>query len=144
MQKAERIVSVINIAFGAFVIYLATEYPFESKMIPVLYSILYILLSAILFIGSFKKEKIDASKEMPETEDLFQVFKVSLVFLAYIASIPFVGFYVSTLLFMAFFMIVTKASKLRATLAISFSATALLFVFFEWALHIPTPRGVLF
>jgi len=143
MKKHDFWVATIMIICGAAAIIAVQQYPSESRMMPMIYSVALILLSGLLFRRSLKREEKTERREEP-LASYGKFFMVAAAILAYIFLISFLGFYSSTLIFMFLFMTMLRATNIFTVIIISLVTTGLIYVFFDLMLHIPIPGGLLF
>jgi hypothetical protein len=141
-NKRDIIISVVLIFLGIIAIVAAQNYPKQSRVIPVIYSSLLIMLSLFLLVKSFKLDP--KKKNLDLNEPYKKFFVVATAILIYILAIRFLGFYSSTFVFMVVFMILLKAARLKTVLLISITTIGLIYLFFDMMLHIPIPGGIIF
>lgn len=139
MDKSNLFVSAGLTVFGISASFAALNYPEGSRMLPLFYSALLVLLSGALLLQSMPK---NPKKADSETEPLGKVLKVVIFVASYIFLIPHLGFYSSTACFLLFFMVATRAARFCKALIVSGVATLVIYAFFELFLRVPAPQGL--
>lgn len=145
-RKADIIVAVTLMLVSAAAFCTArTEYGDGTEVAPMLYSAMLGLLSLILFLTSLMRRRLlsDDGKNADDGAFSGRFLAVVGAIAAYIGAISFIGFYVSTGVFLMLFMTVSKAASPAKSAAISLVLTVLLYAFFSAALKVPTPHGIL-
>jgi hypothetical protein len=160
MKKNETVATVVMIAFFVFMLINAMELRFVrrfgemgSGFWPILILTVAIFLGIILLISNlitFKREKKQPSEEvsiLPEAgidlKNRRKKFVLSvLCLLGYIIIMPWIGFVLSTLVYV-FIFILALGERRRFVLALSpFLVTALTVIVFAKFISMPLPKGV--
>jgi len=160
MKKNEIVATVIMIAFFGFMLIHAMELrsvrrfgEMGSGFWPILILMVAIFLGVILLISNlitFQREKKQASEEVtisPEAridlKNRKKKFVLSVVcLLGYIIIMPWIGFVLSTLVYV-FIFILALGERRRFVLALSpFLVTALTVIVFAKFISMPLPKGV--
>jgi hypothetical protein len=160
MKKNEIVATVIMIAFFGFMLIHAMELRFVrrfgemgSGFWPILILVVAIFLGILLLIShliTFQREKKQVSEDVlisPEAridlKNRRKKFLLSvLCLLGYILIMPWVGFVLSTLVYV-FIFILALGERRRFVLALSpFLVTALTVIVFAKFISMPLPKGV--
>lgn len=158
MEKTKLITPFIHrIILATAIIVLAAIYfidvqdlknPNDRLMIDPIFWIMLILYPVILFMEwrDFKKNQTEA--EEVEDEDSYDFTKrIGLFMVAviiYLVALYYVGFIISTVLFLPSLMWILGTESKVKPLIIAVVATALMFMLFDLLLGVPLPMGLLF
>ncbi|MGM0499311.1 MAG: tripartite tricarboxylate transporter TctB family protein [Bacillota bacterium] len=163
MWKRDRIVSVFMICLSALAYYGSRSFSDMAKIFPTY--IIYVLaaLSIMLLIKTLNKdnykhiekevdEETGEVKEVVEKADVVTIDKegkkrvlitiISTVFYIYIMN--YLGFFVTTYLFMFILFNLLKIDNLMVKIFVPLFTSAFVFLIFRVFLTVPTPRGIFF
>ncbi|UOQ44284.1 tripartite tricarboxylate transporter TctB family protein [Halobacillus salinarum] len=143
MKKENTIISIITILLGGFFYYCTLDFPGPTgtetgpAFMPRIYSIILMALGTILLVKSlfFKNEN-----PKPKVKIIF--LYVGL-FLVYVISLPYIGFYVSTVAFLIFILWIGKVNRKVYFISVPLGAVLFIYVFFQQLLNVPLPPGIL-
>lgn len=163
MWKRDRIVSIFMICVSALAYYGSRTFSEMAQIFPTY--IIYVLaaLATMLLIKTFNKdnykhieEEIDEEtgevKEVIEKTDVVTIDKdgkkrvlitiISTMFYIYLMN--FLGFFVTTYLFMFILFNLLKIDNLMVKIFVPLFTSAFVFLIFRVFLTVPTPRGIFF
>jgi Ca2+/Na+ antiporter len=155
MKWADRVTAFVLLAIAGSWIYLANQIPFPtfarvSKLAPGHYpmgvAVLLLALAIILLVKTFKDqdrvEKNGPQEEGRRNPKAVQHLLTGFVlFLAYVISVPFLGFVLTSPLFVFLFIWFIGRYSLLLTIPIAMGIPATLWIIFAWWLSVPVPRG---
>lgn len=134
--NASQVGAVILILSSTFLFYIAGSYPPDAALFPRALFLGIIVLSVVLIVRSFQFEPYKAKLVINQKT---QVAVCALMATAYVASMPYIGYYAASGLFIlalaAFLRF--KSKIVPAVVAVAFPLT--IFVVFEVLLNIPVP-----
>ena len=149
------ILGVFMLALSGFYLYFAQQIKTKPKLtpsyasdriMPTILGILLAILSIFLIIQGVKKLKAHDDEEVKKMEraDVMAVVFTFAIIIAYIILLPYLGFILSTMIYLLFQMIILAPSDKRnivlfAVVAVVF--TLLVFFAFRLGLSQPLPRG---
>src|SRR5699024_6487567 len=111
---------------------------------PRMYTVFLALLSIVLLIQGIK-EKIKKEKySITNYENIGLVLIIMALTVVYVFLIPYLGFYLVSLIFIITFLFISRVKKLWTILFVSIFTNVFVFVFFEKLLAVPIPVGMLF
>lgn len=146
-MKVPHIVSgIISICLGSLFYYFTLDFP-ELKttdtgaaFLPRIYSGLLILFGVILLIQGLR--------DRTETAKGVQTVKFALItmviVLAYILIIPYIGFYIATVLTIFGLLFFSRVRKAITLICVPIGAVLFIFLVFEKLLKVTIPMGSLF
>ena len=158
MKKGEIILSAFCVAFFSFMFYEAVKlhgvgrfgevgsgfWPMLSLGVSVLLSLSWLIVT----LGKFSKAK-DKAVEEPSPEAIAEVRgrrkKVGLSIVcifAYIVVMPWIGFMLSTFLFVPLFALALEERRKTVLIVSPFLVTAIMILVFAKFISIPFPKGV--
>lgn len=110
--------------------------------IPTFYCILAFILGVILMIkGWFEKRKSNQEKVV-EQKHLKLVLLFMGIFALYIFGFIYLGFYLSTILFLVVCLLITKIKKPILLISIPLGTVIFIYIVFERILRIVLPTGI--
>lgn len=149
------ILGVFMLALSGFYLYFAQQIKTKPKLtpsyasdriMPTILGILLAILSIFLIIQGVKKLKAHDDEEVKKMDraDVMAVVFTFAIIIAYIMLLPYLGFILSTVIYLFFQMIILAPSDKRnivlfAVVAVVF--TLLVFYAFRLGLSQPLPRG---
>lgn len=118
------------------------EFGPESGSFPFWTSMLVVIPSAIIFLLALR-DKAAATETFVTVEQFKLVLKVLIPSIIYAAAVGFVGIYVASTIFIAFFMMwIGKYNILKAG-GVGVAVSVVFFLMFEKWFHVPLPKGPL-
>jgi putative tricarboxylic transport membrane protein len=156
MKKGEIVFFAISTAFFGFMLIEATGLMGQGRageigsgLWPLLALGASALLSIVLLLSSIQKSRRAAPAEAPTAEALAEkrrrrvtVASSSICFLAYMISIPYIGFILSTFLFIPAFALALGERRKTVLLIAPVVLTAVIVGVFAKFITIPFPKGV--
>lgn len=163
MWKRDRIVSIFMICLSALAYYGSRSFLGMAKIFPTYIIYVLVVLSTMLLIKTFNKdnykhiekevdEETGEVKEVVEKADVATIDKegtkrvlitiISTVFYIYIMN--YLGFFVTTYLFMFLLFNFLKIDNLMVKIFVPLFTSAFVFLVFRIFLTVPTPRGIFF
>ncbi|MEI3610172.1 tripartite tricarboxylate transporter TctB family protein [Pseudogracilibacillus sp. SO10305] len=133
--------------------FMSAGFPSEGKLFPVTIIVLLLLFSVLIMFSGIKKtlfNKEDTTSTNGENEEAFQKeqIKIPLITLflivVYIILIGYLGFFVSTILFMTTVLLLLKVKGIKGYLFTVIGTTLFLYILFVKLLHVAMPTGLLF
>lgn len=100
------------------------------------------LLSVVLLIRQYLR-KSDVSEETEPTTSYAKLFTVLLSLLVYVLSLEWVGFLISTFLWMAFLLRTIEPKKWWVSVLVSFLGSLIGWLIFKVWLGLQLPKGIL-
>lgn len=141
-------IGIVVIGIGIFFITNTLEFPeltlepMGPAFMPRLYSILLIFLGLILAIKALREKK---NQENTSVENNMKYVLLSmLIVLIYVLLIPYLGFYVSTLVFCFVFLVFSKVNNKVVLILVPIGTISLIYIFFDKILKVAIPLGSLF
>lgn len=134
-------IGIIMLVISGVIYVSSMNYPDKSKLFPNFIATV-ICISSILMIFKAIKQKglfVDMKWNAVLNKEFSMLFVSTAIF---IFSMPRLGFYASTFLYITAVLYVMNVAKLKA-LSISIGMCIFSFVFFEFLLGLPFPRGIL-
>ncbi|MCM3716507.1 tripartite tricarboxylate transporter TctB family protein [Alkalihalobacillus oceani] len=145
--------AIPNIVIGciviclSFVFYIYTfSFPDVSQgytnpaTVPIIYSILLAILGFILIIKGWNERKGTQTKSDRQRQNKL-VFVFMGVFIIYILGVIYLGFYLSTFLFLVTCLIMTRVKKIIWLIGIPIRAIMFVYIIFGKLLRIVLPTG---
>ncbi len=116
---------------------------------PRTFAILLLILCSLLVVGRFFDRTAHAETERdttPETtvQQLVRPTVGALAMVVYIGLMPFVGYMILTVIFLAFLIWLMGFRSLVWNIVISIALTAALYLLFDYGLQVPLPVGSCF
>ncbi|MFG6147516.1 tripartite tricarboxylate transporter TctB family protein [Halobacillus sp. B23F22_1] len=112
----------------------------SAAFIPRVYCLLMFIFSAFLMAGSFKGEEKEGESK---PSFLYSIIAIGLTSI-YIISIPFIGFYVATLLFIVGLLFYAKVRSWIILSSVPIGTLLFIYVFFVQTLNVTLPTGTIF
>jgi putative tricarboxylic transport membrane protein len=133
----DRVAGVILLLICTGLFYEGWRYPADSRLFP-LGLLAFLMIGAIVMIvrpaEAFKGERGEPKK----------ILLTTVLCIAYVALVEIVGFFVSTALFMAAFMLMVGIKRPLIYIAAIVGVNLGLYLLFVWQLKVPIPIGILF
>ncbi|MFC7062424.1 tripartite tricarboxylate transporter TctB family protein [Halobacillus seohaensis] len=111
----------------------------SAAFIPRVYCIIMLILSAFLIASSFKGEEEGESKP----SFLYSFIAIGLTVI-YVALIPFIGFFITTLLFIVSLLVFAKVKSYIILSSVPIGTLAFIYIFFVKILNVSLPVGIVF
>lgn len=141
---------IVSIAVGGFFYFLTFSFPdieldvLGAEFLPRLYSILLILFGLILLVQAVvKKDSEEKDDEQKPSTYIYGLSTIAIVLL-YILILPYVGFYISTILAMLALLYFSKVRKVLVLVSVPLGVILFIYVVFEILLKVPVPTGSFF
>lgn len=115
-----------------------------SAFFPRLVCFAFIIFGGILIIRSFKKGEAERKITLILKQDLIRVLAVILLCGIYIFSIPFLGFILTSILFIVFLMFIFQVKRIGIIILWGFLVTLIIYFIFKILLKVPLPAGMFF
>lgn len=115
-----------------------------SAFFPRLICFAFIIFGGILIIRSFKKVEAERKISLILKQDLIRVLAVILLCGIYIFSIPFLGFILTSILFIVFLMFIFQVKRIGIIILWGFLVTLIIYFIFKILLKVPLPAGMFF
>lgn len=147
-KTMEIVTALFILAFGAIVMYDsnrigagwdATEGP-QSGSFP-FYVGLLIVISAIVTLFNAIKSNAEEAGEFVGHEELKLVMAVFIPSIFYVIAISFIGIYVASAIFIAFFMVWQGKFSIAKSVAVAIPVNVFFFMMFEVWFKIPLPKA---
>lgn len=148
--NTETISGLLSILVGSFFYYLTLDFPsietdvLGAAFLPKLYSILLIIFGVILITKKLVKSNTNPENQEGEFKGFFYGLSSMVIVLIYVLLLPYIGFYIATILVMLTLLYFLKVRKILVLLSVSVGVTLFVFILFEKLLKVPLPTGVLF
>ena len=113
----------------------------QSKIFPYFVGGLAIVVATIILLKSIKGKERDEDYDFSGS---FKVAKFSLVLIAYVIAIMFLGYYISTAIFLFTGMWMLGQRNIKVMIAVSIATPLIIYLFFDLALQLQIPTGILF
>ena len=159
MKKGEIVLSAVCLVFFSFMFYEALELrgvgrfgEVGSGFWPLLSLGVSTILSLIWLINNLRqyaREKGKTAEEPPEPEAIVEAWRrrrkialCSVCLLAYIIITPWIGFILSTILFILAFVLALEEKRKSVLIISPLMITAVIIIIFAKFITIPLPKGV--
>ncbi len=147
MRKDNRIAGVILFALFAYSFAMALDFGKRAAYFPIFVSVCGMLLSVFLFVSGFLKDRAGKKDESLSRAAKVKVAVMAAAILIYAAGIEYIGFSVSTFVFLFVMMCAGYTKKLTAAqlgkiLLVAAVMTGCVFYVFEKLLFVPLPHGL--
>jgi|SRR5690625_2958059 len=125
------------------------NYPDTAARLPQLLIIIIALLSILMFVQTYFRERRNNKEEKDEIEKVTGKINVKRVVIfvtiiaAYIFLIETMGYFIITPVFIFISLIYLKATNVFVSIVLSIGFTAFVFGLFNMFLNIPIPMGIL-
>jgi putative tricarboxylic transport membrane protein len=159
MKKGEIVLSAVCLVFFSFMFYEALElrgvgrfgevgsgfWPLLSLGVTTILSLIWLLAN----LRQYSREKGKTAEESPTPEAIVEAWRrrkkialCSVCLLAYIILTPWIGFILSTILFILTFVLALEEKRKLVLIISPLLITAVIIVVFAKFITIPLPRGV--
>lgn len=159
MKKGEIVLSAVCLAFFSFMFYEALElrgvgrfgevgsgfWPLLSLGVTTILSLIWLMTN----LRQYSREKGKTAEESPTPEAIVEAWRrrrkialCSVCLLAYIILTPWIGFILSTILFILTFVLALEEKRKLVLIISPLLITAVIIVVFAKFITIPLPRGV--
>lgn len=163
MWKRDRIVSIFMILLSALAYYGSRSFSEMAQIFPTYIIYVLAVLSFMLLIKTFNKDnykhiekevdqKTGEVKEVVEKAEVVTIDKegskrvlitiIATIFYIYIMN--YLGFFVTTYLFMFILFSLLKVDNLMVKILVPLFTSAFVFLIFRVFLTVPTPKGIFF
>lgn len=119
-------------------------YRYGANVWPALIALCLMLCITILFVYSSVSKKYLQDAENSDTPlTIFTIFGTFSVPVFYVLLIPYIGFYVGTILFIPLYSYIMSKAGIVKTLLVSLSASFIIILIFTKFLFVPFPVGTI-
>ncbi|GHC39294.1 tripartite tricarboxylate transporter TctB family protein [Aidingimonas halophila] len=148
MNTSRLVMGFFGLILAGFFYINALGYPGEAAQMPIIYSVAVAILSGLLILGELTRKKTvteqggeqDKSQGYtPRFDRMWRVASVYLLSVAYLIAIRYLGYIVSTVLFMSIVLLTVRTVSLRFALIGIGGLTAVVGVVFLGFLRLPIP-----
>lgn len=115
-----------------------------SAFFPRLVCFAFVIFGGILIIRSFKKGEAERKITLILKQDLIRVLAVILLCGIYIFSMPFLGFILTSILFIVLLMFIFQVKRIGIIILWGFLVTLIIYFIFKILLKVPLPAGMFF
>ena len=139
-------IGIFIIIISAGILVMSKDLPADSAIFPRLVVGIMIFLSVLMIISSIRVGKHeDTNTESTEKKiDYKDILKAILLILTYIILITKLGFFTSTTLFIASFMICFGERSVKKILSAVVILNFFIYLIFVTQLNVPLPQGLIF
>lgn len=146
-RKADLIAGVASIVVALLFGFQGRELSLASKIFPLVLEVFLVLMGAVLILRGLRGSKEQQGGQ--EQIDYTRAWLVVLASLVYVAAINYIGFYVSSFVFLTLLSwFLSDRGRNLPSLGISglfgLLVTGVLYATFWLFLKVPTPQGLLF
>ncbi len=150
MKRVDIVSAVIFMLLGGFAMAEARRLPkYESfgpggDFMPFWLGVILIVLATLLLVLALRSPaKVEAERLLPPRDGRIHIASIVASLCLYTFVMEYIGYLVSTFLFLAFLVAVLGKVSRQATVIVSAGGTLLFTAVFTWLLRIPLPRGFL-
>ena len=145
MKNANRVISIFLVLIVIFLYFQSFSCSNEAMLLPRLLLILIAFLSILLFVksGGKKARRKDNKEESSKEVFLSNLLVTVLATIVSILSLSSLGFYTSTIIFLAFIFYYTGFTKKRLIALTTVVFVGFLYIIFTLWLNIPLPHEIL-
>jgi len=118
------------------------EYGPESGSFP-FYTSLFVILASLIILVLALRDKEKAADTFVTVEQSKLVLKVLIPTIIYAAFVSFIGIYLSSTIFIAFFMMWIGKYHFTKAIALGVAVSVVFYLLFETWFHVPLPKGPL-
>lgn len=137
-------VNKIDFFIGVFLIVFASAYFYETfqflssgaALVPRIYAVILIVFSLLLIVRSF------FTKQRYESGNIKRIVIAMAMFFIYIVTIPWLGFYLSSSLFILALLLFRKVKNVYILVGVPVGSSVFIYLFFQKALNVPVPLGL--
>lgn len=144
----DRAISFALLGICVFLYWRAEDFPAGGSHFPKFALGCIILLSLLMFLSSFFRERSRSRKnerhEATQNARAYGPYVVFLLFIIYLIGAPFLGFYTSTAILVGVSMALLGIRDLKLYLIVLPLIFLSFYGFFEMLLKVPFPKGILF
>lgn len=115
----------------------------ESGYFPFYVGVLLFISGAAILIGELFKRSAAVSESFVDSRPFLRVLRILIPSVIYVVAIAYVGIYVASAVFIAFFMIWLGHYNFIVAAAIGVAFAVALFIIFEIWFLVPLPKGPL-
>ncbi len=145
MKKVDILVALILVPVCAYVFYESTRWPKQAligapTLIPRGVSAFLLLASGMLMLRALTGRSLDLEAALSGA-DRRRVGLCALLTGAYAAVVAYVGFLVSTFLYLLFFGLIVGERRLRRLVLFALLVPIVIYLIFSTILNVPLPEG---
>ena len=142
------ITAAIMVAIFASMVGMATQYPPNARMVPLVIGIPGIILCLIQLISeilaSYRGQLSADGSNTTSSSELIRELKFFLWFPAFIASVLLFGFFLTTLVLVFLFLRMDQRESMKLALSLSIGGAVILYLVFELMLGLPLYTGLFY
>lgn len=150
--KNEKIIgSLIFFVFAGLFFILTLDFPTIGQpkdvgpaFMPKVYASFLVFFSIILLIQGIRERLKKENDSEPLYENMAVVVGTMILTIIFVFLIPYLGFYLISIIFMMIFLKFTKVKSVWTIVFVSLGTNLFIFTFFEKMLNVPVPTGLLF
>ncbi|WP_148255466.1 tripartite tricarboxylate transporter TctB family protein [Aidingimonas lacisalsi] len=148
MNTSRLVMGFFGLILAGFFYINALGYPGEAAQMPIIYSVAVAILSGFLILGELTRkrtvteqggEQDKSQSDTPRFDRMWRVASVYLLSVVYLIAIRYLGYIVSTVLFMSIVLLTVRTVSLRFSLIGIGGLTAVVGVVFLGFLRLPIP-----
>ncbi len=141
------VISIIGLIFAAVMLFQIHGYPDDVKMFPSIFLYLFMLFMAIVLVRGIKRsvhtEGVSKKEFWCSPAVIHNPIITAVLVIIYVTLIYFLGFYISTALFMLITMLYYGSRKWMINLAVTTGMLIFCYVLFEILLSVQLPAGII-
>lgn len=139
-------IGIVLMIFSVWFWILSGEFPAEAQMFPRFFLATNCLLSALLVINTIRHNlKSDGETHNATSwKELSVIIEAYLIIMVYVICIDFIGFFVSTSVFLIVFMLFLNVRKPVTLICVTAGMDLFLYLLFTVGLRLNLPAGLLF
>lgn len=139
LSKVNRISAIVILLFSVSLFAYTTALSSTVAIYPRLILSGLVILSIALFLTNKKPNESDK----PSIENIPLVLLILFVSIIYITLVNFLGYYISSFIYIVSVMLVFKIKKIKLLLGVSLIFILTIYIGFTLLLNIPIPTGIL-
>ncbi len=149
MKRVDMVVSAIFFLMGAWVLWQATLLPTFSvfgpgpEFMPNVLGVLLLILSAVLFVNSWRKSPSIPEGFVPDRKGLFRIAVMIVALFLYTALLEVVGYLPLTFAYAVFMLLAMWRARWYVSLVVAVAITFGFYWAFVVVLGVPAPKGIL-
>lgn len=137
-KAADFWLGIILLIFLLSVLYQIKDVPDVSKGYP----IVLLTVAIIMTLGMVIKNRAGLKMKIKIREDMVIIFKYSLLIIAYLAAMNFIGYIASTFIFMMLSLVYLNFKKKLYAIVISFVTVVMVYSVFTHILNVILPKSI--
>ena len=141
------VISIIGLIFAAVMLFQIHGYSDDVKMFPSIFLYLFMLFMAIVLVRGIKRsvhtEEVSKKEFWCSPAVIHNPIITAVLVIIYVTLIYFLGFYISTALFMLITMLYYGSRKWMINIAVTTGMLIFCYVLFEILLSVQLPAGII-